>query len=669
MSVCRCQVCGGHLILKEDHFAVCDSCRTEQFLPRIDSNVTNLYERANHLRQLPDFDRAAKLFNQVLDRYPKDAATYWQIVLCKFGVYYQKDERTQSFKPTLHRMMRTSLLTDPDYLKALEYATTYERTIYQQEAEEIFRIQQRYERISQNEKAFDVFISYKDTDEETGQRTPDSELAHSLYNDLTAQGLRVFFSHITLRDKSGVDYEPYIFAALESAPVMLLVSTAPQYVNGVWVRNEWMRYLNLIALNEDKVLIPVVRDMDPYDLPDEISHLQAVNLRNVGARQELLQRVMELAKRDKAAAAPQRAENQGASVEPLIAGMYRQLQAGEFKGPQGASSYITRIHAIDPQNSDGFLGRLMIEHQAKTPEQLPKANELLTTSENYRRAMQFGSEAQQTKLVALLEMQQRRIYDECVSAETGYVSRMDANPNAGDLSGLMGLQKRFASLEGYRDAAVHAKSVRLIINRILTEKAKQLEAEKKYEEALELVCQIEDDDHQASMERKLRGAIERRDRRIQKQENKESALKYFAIAIHAVLLVALVIATFFTSFQVFRWYVLNARAVPGYLALAALCVCGLSNGLTCDSNGDAVSFVCTLGHLGIPLLMGINTLLISWQPGTSIFSGDFVDGVVTGLIIAVAVHLIYTLVGWIAAKCRRCDFHWSSLGIFWDLFF
>ncbi len=69
--------------------------------------------------------------------------------------------------------------------------------------------------------------------------------------------------------------EPYIFAALNSARVMVVIGTRPEYYNAVWVKNEWSRYLALIKGGAKKVLIPAYRDMDPYDLPEEFSHLQA----------------------------------------------------------------------------------------------------------------------------------------------------------------------------------------------------------------------------------------------------------------------------------------------------------------------------------------------------------------------------------------------------------
>ena len=131
--------------------------------------------------------------------------------------------------------------------------------------------------VSSREEPYDIFICYKETDE-TGQRTLDSVLAQDLYDALTEKGYRVFFSRITLEDKLGQEYEPYIFAALNSARVMLAVGTDYEYYNAPWVKNEWSRYLQLIAAGQKKSLIPCYKNIDVYDMPKEFAKLQAQDL-------------------------------------------------------------------------------------------------------------------------------------------------------------------------------------------------------------------------------------------------------------------------------------------------------------------------------------------------------------------------------------------------------
>ena len=59
---------------------------------------------------------------------------------------------------------------------------------------------------------------------------------------------------------------------------MVVLGTKPEYFNAVWVKNEWSRYLALIKAGQKKILIPAYKDMDPYDLPEEFSHLQAQDM-------------------------------------------------------------------------------------------------------------------------------------------------------------------------------------------------------------------------------------------------------------------------------------------------------------------------------------------------------------------------------------------------------
>lgn len=92
------------------------------------------------------------------------------------------------------------------------------------------------------------------------------------HETLTQKGYRVFFSRITLEDKLGQEYEPYIFAALNSAKIMLAFGTDYDYYNAVWVKNEWSRYLKLMAKDKEKHLIPCYKNIDAYDMPKEFAY-------------------------------------------------------------------------------------------------------------------------------------------------------------------------------------------------------------------------------------------------------------------------------------------------------------------------------------------------------------------------------------------------------------
>lgn len=266
MSTFKCKMCGGEIEFEQGAtVGVCDSCGTKQTLPRLDDDrKANLYDRANHFRRNNDFDKAMGIYEQILNEDGTDAETYWSLVLCRYGIEYVEDPATHKRVPTVNRAQYTSIFDDDDYKSALKYADGYQRSIYEEEAKAINEIQKGILEISQKEEPFDVFICYKETDN-SGRRTPDSVLANDLYHQLTQEGFKVFFSGITLEDKLGTAYEPYIFAALNSAKVMVVIGTRPEYFNAVWVKNEWSRYLALVKKSDGKkVLIPAYKGLT-YD--------------------------------------------------------------------------------------------------------------------------------------------------------------------------------------------------------------------------------------------------------------------------------------------------------------------------------------------------------------------------------------------------------------------
>lgn len=289
MSVLLCKMCGGDLDITEGMTTIrCPYCGTNQTLPKCnDEQRLRMYDRANHFRRNNDYDKAMAVYEQILNEDLADSEAYWSIVLCRYGIEYVEDPTTHKRIPTVNRAQYTSILADEDYKAALRYADVVQAEIYKQEAVAIDQIQRGILLVSQKETPYDIFICCKETDAD-GNRTRDSVLADELYYELTRNGFKVFWARITLQDKLGAAYEPYIFAALHSAKVMIVIGTKPDHFQAVWVKNEWSRYLSLIRNGESKVLIPAYRDMDPYDLPEEFSHLQALDMSRLGFAQDLL---------------------------------------------------------------------------------------------------------------------------------------------------------------------------------------------------------------------------------------------------------------------------------------------------------------------------------------------------------------------------------------------
>ena len=417
MSVFICKMCGGTLEIHDNEtVAVCEYCGTKQTLPKLDSDKRmNLYDRASHFRRNNDFDKAMNLYEQILSEDNTDAEAYWSIVLCRYGIEYVEDPESHKRIPTVNRTQYTSIYSDADYQSALKYADGAQRAVYEEEAEAIDAIQKGILEISAKEEPFDVFICYKETDSR-GRRTPDSVLANDLYHELTEEGFKVFFSRITLEDKLGIAYEPYIFAALNSAKVMVVIGTKPEYFNAVWVRNEWSRYLALIKNGAKKMLIPAYRDMDPYDLPEEFAHLQAQDMSKLGFMQDLIRGIKKIAQAHenkdpvsdtvKSASA---AKSSNSDVSPLLKRVFMFLEDGEF---DEADEYCEKVLDHDPENALAYLGKLMADLCVGKREELAECEESFEDSNDYKKILRFGDDALKQEVQSYSDIVNKRIENE-----------------------------------------------------------------------------------------------------------------------------------------------------------------------------------------------------------------------------------------------------------------
>lgn len=289
MAVLKCKMCGGDLEIQQGTtIAECEYCGTPQTIPSLDNEKKMLqFERAERLRKNCEFDKAAGVYETIVSEFTDEAEAYWGLVLCKYGIEYVDDPATKKKVPTCHRTSFDSVMDDKNFELTLENAQKEARKLYREEAKQIETIRQGIIEVSSKADPYDIFICYKETAED-GQRTIDSVLAQDIYDVLTQKGYKVFFSRISLEDKLGQEYEPYIFAALNSAKVMLAVGTDYEYYNAVWVKNEWSRFLKLMETDKEKHLIPCYKDIDAYDMPKEFSKLQGQDMSKIGAIQDLI---------------------------------------------------------------------------------------------------------------------------------------------------------------------------------------------------------------------------------------------------------------------------------------------------------------------------------------------------------------------------------------------
>lgn len=295
MTIFKCKMCGGDMTVdRSTGIAVCDYCGTKQTLPQFtDESSELLYNRGNSYLMQNEFDKAENIFNQLLSINPQDAEIYWDLVMCRYGVTFVKDSKSGQYIPTCNRTHYLPIFQDENYKNAIKFSSGYKKEYYQSNAKTIDNIQKGIIAVSKKEKPFDIFISYKETNQD-GSRTKDSIEAQKLYEKLTAQGYKVFFSRITLEDKAGTQYEPYIYAALSSSKVMLTVCSSRENIESAWVKNEWSRFLTLRQKDPSKTLIPLYFDMSKENLPEEFSVLSSQDIKQDDFEQELLRGIKKL---------------------------------------------------------------------------------------------------------------------------------------------------------------------------------------------------------------------------------------------------------------------------------------------------------------------------------------------------------------------------------------
>ena len=484
MQIFKCKMCGGDLEIAEgSSVAECQYCGTKQTLPKLsDEKRANLYDRANHFRRSNDYDKAMSIYESILNEDNTDAEAYWSLVLCRYGIEYVEDPASHKRVPTVNRAQFTSIYADEDYKSAIQYADSYQKEIYEQEAKAIDEIQKGILAISRNEKPYDVFICYKETDN-NGRRTQDSVLAQDLYYQLTNEGFKVFFSRITLEDKLGTAYEPYIFAALHSAKVMVAVGTKSEYFNAVWVKNEWSRYLSLIRNGADKTLIPAYKDMDPYDLPEEFSHLQAQDMSKLGFMQDLIRGIKKITNKASKPAVKETIIMSGnANIEPLLKRAFLFLEDGDWSS---ADEYCEKVLDLDPENAMAYVGKLMAELKVPTQNKLAKQDQPFGNNNNYKKAYRFANSDLKTRLAGYIqtidEHNKQKRMKETYDAAVTFV-------HARGIENYQRAHSLFMSIKEYKNSESMAQRCLVEISNLKKKKACQ----QVYQEALDIEKALED---------------------------------------------------------------------------------------------------------------------------------------------------------------------------------
>ena len=394
----KCPNCGGTMVPLGDGSYECDSCGTVQ-KPVAQEKLkdTELLKLAAGELANAEFDDAYLIFENYLRKHPSDAAARWNLLLCRYGIQYETETvRGQTVsKPTLHRMQQLHILEDPDFLQLLQDAPAGKREEYRKEAEEIGYIQERFRGLILTEEPYDVFISFKN-EEKPGVLTKDREIAYRIFTRLTELKLRVFFSPYSLNEVSGDDYEPHIYAALNSAKVMVLVGTTQAHLAAPWVRNEWSRYLSLMEKDRSLTLIPVLQGMTAAQLPPQLPARNIAEFKGEQTLGELVAAILGLTGKGTIV--------DGGDTERIVSerreAMRAALAAGDFDRVRMEAGELQTMLEEDsatpeesPAYAESFFYLLMAQYKVKRQRGLVDLDDAWEQSGHYKRALRFGDDA------------------------------------------------------------------------------------------------------------------------------------------------------------------------------------------------------------------------------------------------------------------------------------
>ena len=441
-EVYKCKECGGDVQPHEDGLGKCLYCGALQTLPKEkDDKISNLLNRANDYRLHCDFDRAIFTYEQVLDLKESEPEAHWGLFLSKYGVEYVKDSMTFTYKPTLHRISAVSVFDDADYQATIKYASPFSVTKYNQDASDIEAVMKELLLLSANQEPYDVFLSYKEADDITRQRTNDSYLAHDLYNELTGKGYKVFFAPKSL----GVGlYEPKIYSAIISAKVMIVLGTKPEYFDAVWVKNEWSRFAELIDNGEQKVIVPVYKDMKAEQLPNRLAKFQAYDMASISFLPTLLSIISKLKKQKSRVKISRDTKAEDVYLERGF------IELGDKHFSQ-AKTFFENVLNINPHNAQAYFGELMVEMHITKPEQVLTSQKYLSEYTTFKNAVKFADQQLKTTLLQYEKTVKDNVNEQRYVLLLKSLSRIETEEN------LKYAIKGFEELNGYKNSDECAK--------------------------------------------------------------------------------------------------------------------------------------------------------------------------------------------------------------------
>jgi len=248
----ECKYCGNAdrstFLIRESEYICrcCGRCYRENTSGGEMRNVVGFESLKNY-----DFAAAENIFTEIIADYPESIDARWGLLLARYGIVFVKGFYMGEIEPIYcfpNYAYSEGAFTSEEEYKEIEklLKNDPERlSLYRKQAEQIEDAFKAF-KSDLGKKENDVFLCVKISKTTANNphakgTTDDYEKACELYGKLREEGKRVFFSYVTL--KNTIDSDMAIWRNLLKSKKMLIIGSRTEYLNSVWVKSEWERWL------------------------------------------------------------------------------------------------------------------------------------------------------------------------------------------------------------------------------------------------------------------------------------------------------------------------------------------------------------------------------------------------------------------------------------------
>ena len=188
---------------------------------------------------------------------------------------------------------------------------------------------------------------------------------------------------------------------------MLVIGSKTEYFNATWVRNEWTRFLALMKNDKNKLIIPCYKDMDAYDIPEELSMFQAQDMNKIGFMQDIFLGIKKVTQGIKNSnVSKQENLSQTGKNNPILRRVKLFLEEQDF---ESANKFCENVLNQEPENGWAYFYSMMAELKISEEDNLSDAK--YSQNKSYQLAKRFADAELKEKIASIDAKKERKKRD------------------------------------------------------------------------------------------------------------------------------------------------------------------------------------------------------------------------------------------------------------------